>query len=546
MKLEEGHIIAEHYKLLKQLGHGSFGDVWLAHNLLADIDVAIKFYGTFDMKGLDEFRNEFKMAYQLHHPNLLSISHFDVCDNCPYLVMPYCANGSVSRRVGKMSEDEIWKFVLDVSNGLAFLHSLQPPIIHQDIKPDNILITSDGRYVISDFGISRSMRTKMSKSANDMSSSGTIAYMGPERFSEKPVVVLASDIWAFGMTLYELMNGDILWEGMGGCVQLNGARMPIIDTRFSVALANLVTSCLAAETWDRPTAEQIHEYASAFMHQRPLPPIMPKSLEEPQVSNQPKPLYQPEPYYAQQQPQPRSETQTIGERKHEMKPVVAYNAIQESSIFEDLNWKKIAAVVAAVVCGILLITGGVKYYNVVSEEQEFVSCQTIQDYEKFIQDYPSSSYVETARKRIADLRPAAPAEPQPVSDPQQPASETLEKQGQKNQQATIQIVAPERTVEKKNKNYVAVPTRSSYDADDRAFFSCVTAKDYHNYLTQFPNGRHREQAANALTVLVNSQGANEAPTNRVVAPPPPMRSGRPPMHRAPRPSYGGPRSRPRP
>ena len=126
MTLAEGKIIAEHYQLLSQLGQGSFGDVWLAHNMLADIDVAIKFYGTFDEKGLNEFRNEFKLAYKLNHPNLLNISHFDVYENCPYLVMPYCANGSVGKRIGQMPEPEIWKFVHDVAGGLAFLHSQQP------------------------------------------------------------------------------------------------------------------------------------------------------------------------------------------------------------------------------------------------------------------------------------------------------------------------------------------------------------------------------------------------------------------------------------
>lgn len=277
MTFKEGNIIAEHYELKKQLGQGSFGDVWLAHNMLADIDVAVKFYGTLDKKGIEDFRNEFKIAYRLHHPNLLNISHFDVFENCPYLVMPFCENGSVSHRIGQMQESEIWKFIHDVSRGLAFLHSQNPPIIHQDIKPDNILITSDGRYVISDFGISRSFHTQMSRTNNKINSSGTLAYMGPERFSEKPLVVLASDIWAFGMTLYEIIAGDVLWEGMGGCVQLNGARIPVIST--TPEIKRLINACLAPETWNRPTAQQIYEYAAAKMQNKPLPPLFEEESE---------------------------------------------------------------------------------------------------------------------------------------------------------------------------------------------------------------------------------------------------------------------------
>ena len=74
VEFKEGSIVAEHYELKQHLGQGSFGDVWLAHNMLADIDVAIKFYGTLDAKGLDDFRNEFKVAYKLRHPNLLNIN----------------------------------------------------------------------------------------------------------------------------------------------------------------------------------------------------------------------------------------------------------------------------------------------------------------------------------------------------------------------------------------------------------------------------------------------------------------------------------------
>ncbi len=499
MELAEGKILAEHYQLVKQLGRGSFGEVWLAHNLLADIDVAIKFYGAFDMKGLDEFRSEFKLAYQLHHPNLLNISHFDVCDNCPFLVMPYCANGSVSKQTGKMSEPDIWKFASDVSAGLAFLHSQHPPIIHQDIKPDNILITADGRYVISDFGISRNLRTKMSTTSN-IGSSGTIAYMGPERFSESPVIVLASDVWALGMTLYELMSGDVMWEGMGGCVQLNGARIPTIDQRFSPQLSRLVTACLAPQTWDRPTAEQIHAYAEAYLHQQPLPPLTPQGTA---TAVNPAPV---QPVTIEPGPSIPSRVETARPQSSVRKDVTS-----DSLLPEGWSVKRIVIGVAALLVAVLLITGAVMFFNSIREEQRFVSCQTLQDYQQFIADYPNSTYVETARKRIDDLTPAlTPApEQQSVGQEEQPA------------------VAPQRVVEERVVTTVHArqksttttrPRRqqtSSYSEDDAVFYNCETSGDYHDYLMRFPNGRHRDQATRALTRLVHSEGGTAIPTNRV-------------------------------
>lgn len=224
MQLKNGDIFAEHYQLKKLLGVGSFGEVWLARNILADVDVAIKLYGLLDDNGIKDFREEFKLAYKLHHPNLLHLNHFDVFGQCPFLVMPYCPKGSSASLKGKMSEKQIWRFIRDVSCGLMFLHNQNPPIIHQDIKPDNILIGDDDKFIISDFGISRKLEHTFRKSINKVESSGTLAYMGPERFAEKPLIVATSDIWSLGMSVYELSTGLVLWEGMGGCVQLNGAQ----------------------------------------------------------------------------------------------------------------------------------------------------------------------------------------------------------------------------------------------------------------------------------------------------------------------------------
>lgn len=516
MQLSEGQIVAEHYKLLKQLGHGSFGDVWLAHNELADIDVAIKFYGTFDMKGLEEFRTEFKIAYKLRHPNLLNINHFDVYNNCPYLVMPYCANGSVSGQIGQMTEGDLWKFVLDVSAGLAYLHSQQPPIIHQDIKPDNILITSDGRYVISDFGISRNLRTKMSRNNTEVSSSGTIAYMGPERFSKQPVTVLASDVWAFGMTLYEIMTGNILWEGIGGCAQLNGARLPIIESNYSNELTRLVIACLAAETWNRPTAIQINEYASAMLQHRPLPQL--PSTQERTVSTAAPvaaPIPQPRPAVSYTNNTPSSTAsyhKAPSANSHHTQP--AHKDDSQASLLPfGLSAKNVALIAGAIVVIALLAWGATAFISSVREEQRFVSCQTKEDYEEFINDYPSSSYAETARKRIADLSPVAPVTNM-VEDGMENNSET--NAGQINTTGTvIHTTKPQKPTPSPTS---ARPSSSDngYSADDRAFYRCSSAKDYHNYLNNFPNGRHRRQAENALTNLINSQGGNKTiPTNRV-------------------------------
>lgn len=148
MQLKNGDIFAEHYQLKKLLGVGSFGEVWLARNILADVDVAIKLYGLLDDNGIKDFREEFKLAYKLHHPNLLHLNHFDVFGQCPFLVMPYCPKGSSASLKGKMSEKQIWRFIRDVSCGLMFLHNQNPPIIHQDIKPDNILIGDDDKFII--------------------------------------------------------------------------------------------------------------------------------------------------------------------------------------------------------------------------------------------------------------------------------------------------------------------------------------------------------------------------------------------------------------
>ena len=267
MILKEGDLIKDRYRLLSFRGRGSFGEVWLARDEFLDMEVALKIYISLDRKGIDEFRSEYKVTFALNHPNLLHISSFDFLDQRPYLVMPFCPTSSESL-IGNISEADAWRFIHDVSSGLAYLHSKN--IIHRDIKPDNILRNEQGDFLISDFGITVKMRSTLRRAStrniNDSKdTAGSLAYMGPELFSSNPTPVMATDIWALGATLYEMLEGELPFFGQGGVLLLNGAENPDIPGNWSQSLKATISACLSRDTWERPKAEEITHYSNEYI-----------------------------------------------------------------------------------------------------------------------------------------------------------------------------------------------------------------------------------------------------------------------------------------
>ena len=222
---ESEELFDGHYKLMYPLStDGATADIWLAvdTNTVDEsesdeeqgLKVAIKIYrpqNALDVEGVQRFRNEFKVVFNCQHSNLLHPVHFSIYKEIPYLVLPYCKSGSCELLAGQSQDnDAIWKFISDVASVLNYLHTKQLQIIHQDIKPANILIDDNHNYTITDFGISIASNFCGHDTEQN---SGTLAYMASERFTEGAAPIPESDIWALGATLYELMTGN-----MGGMI----------------------------------------------------------------------------------------------------------------------------------------------------------------------------------------------------------------------------------------------------------------------------------------------------------------------------------------
>ena len=250
------------YRLVRYIGSGSFGEVWEAEDVNVGVSVALKFYVALDETGQNEFETEYKNTYGLSHSHLLTVKTYDFYKNRPYLVMDLCPNGSVERLCGKMSDErEVWRFIRDVASGLAYLHGKD--IVHQDIKPANIMINTSGEYMITDFGISRNLRATMRKQSRKKinESSGALAYMAPERFSSDPIPVKASDVWSLGASVFELITGELPFGQFGGSMQHAGASLSELPSNISMPLKKVISRCLHKETWSRYTAEQLETIA---------------------------------------------------------------------------------------------------------------------------------------------------------------------------------------------------------------------------------------------------------------------------------------------
>lgn len=264
--MDIGDIFDKRYQIERRLGKGGCSEVWLAKDIKTEVEVALKIFAPstgLDSDGLEMFAREFSLVADVNDPNILKPLYFESEKN-PYLVLQYCKQGSLKPKIGQITEKEAWQIIHDVSHGLKSLHNHTPnPIIHQDIKPENIMIADDGHYMITDFGVSVHLRTTMKKTMSaNFTDAGTWEYMAPERFGEKRLTpIMPSDVWSLGSTIFHLLTGDVPFGEKGGLFQKSGFVIPELSGNYSQDIKDLIVRCLAEKPSDRPFVEELEQIA---------------------------------------------------------------------------------------------------------------------------------------------------------------------------------------------------------------------------------------------------------------------------------------------
>ena len=263
-KFKSGDIFDDRYTLEKLIGVGGFADVWKAVDNTTHSTVALKIYTNLDDDGINDLSEEYTRMQNLNHTNILKADHFDRDGNIPYLVMKFCGGGSLDKKIGRMENEDVLKVIKDMASGLSYLH--QCNIVHQDIKPANILIDdSSGTpvYVLSDFGISSKTKTRLSHSVNqkNQGTSMTEAYAPPEKFSSKKEdrrPDRKGDIFSFGISIYELVTGGLPFDELstGRQLQYDDAEVDFDDIEDET-IRDIVERCMEPNKEDRPSAEEI-------------------------------------------------------------------------------------------------------------------------------------------------------------------------------------------------------------------------------------------------------------------------------------------------
>jgi TolB-like protein len=250
-----------HYRIIDKLGAGGMGEVYRARDEQLDREVAIKVLpaATFDDPAArGRLVREARAAAALNHPHICTVYEVGEWSGQAYIAMELVEGRTLSDRLtaGPLPRDEVVAYATQLADALAHAHDRG--VVHRDLKSANVIVTPDGRVKVADFGLAKRLTaTELSETVTQPEATftlpgtvvGTLAYMAPEQLRGQ-IAQAPSDVWAFGVVLYEMAHGTPPFQGKTGfelsAAILNDAPPPLTSA-LPTALHVVIGRCLEKE-----------------------------------------------------------------------------------------------------------------------------------------------------------------------------------------------------------------------------------------------------------------------------------------------------------
>ncbi len=235
---ELGKLLPE-YEIVKMLGRGGMGAVYMGRQKSLDRPVAIKILSNTldeaDASFAERFKNEARAMGKLNHPGIVAVHDFgETAGGLLYIVMEYVEGTDVARMIakeGRLHTEHAMAITAHVCDALAYAHDRG--IIHRDIKPANIMVGYDGVVKVADFGLAKMTHSNASGLTQSGMAMGTLHYMAPEALMLGSAVDHRADIYAVGVMLYQMLTGKI----PQGMFKLPSLQIPGLDPRYDAIIA---------------------------------------------------------------------------------------------------------------------------------------------------------------------------------------------------------------------------------------------------------------------------------------------------------------------
>ena len=290
-----GHTHIAGYKIITKIGQGAMGSVYKALQISMDRIVAIKTLApkfASDERFRERFLQEARSVARLNHPNIIQGIDVGVSNGIYYFAMEFVNGptvGDLVKRGGSINEKKAINIIMQVAKALS--HASQNSIIHRDIKPDNIMLTTDGIAKLCDLGLAKKVDNIDAQITNVKTAMGTPYYISPEQAKGEHDLDIRTDIYSLGCTFYYMVTGEQPFKGENGMVVISKhlSEQPLPPRKKVPLLSSdaerIILKMMAKNKTERyQTPDELLKDLETALTVKPAPLIKPSPVAKPQTA----------------------------------------------------------------------------------------------------------------------------------------------------------------------------------------------------------------------------------------------------------------------